>query len=99
MLKEDPQFEYIEIESDPEPAVARMYSRPVAGVERHHRIEIPSSPQRQPRFTPAPLQSYLRERYANFSMKGESYRRIRRENQRRHDLAGGKGSWPMNRTS
>ena len=51
---------------------------------------------REVKSTSAPLQAYLSARFADQSLKGEQYRALQRENQRKHDLAA--KNWPSQYT-
>ena len=102
MLKDDPRYEYVEVDSDPQPAVAHMYSRPILIRGRVvSQITLPVGPgfQRVPQFASAPLQSYLAERFAHIGGRSHHFRALRLENQRKHDYCASLGHWPMSRTS
>lgn len=98
-LKEDPRYDFIEIEADYQTQeLPRMYSRPVVGEERFKVASLPTGGQRFLVNT-ANLQSYLREVYPHVGGKSQAARDVRLENQRKHDLCAARGNWQMSRTS
>jgi hypothetical protein len=56
----------------------------------------PAHPRETGPRTSMSLQSYLTERFADQSIKGEQYRALQRENQRKHDRAA--KNWPSQYT-
>jgi len=99
MLREDPRYDFIEVETDFQTQeLPRMYSRPVIGEER---FKVPSLPIGTQRFTvnTSHLQSYLRAMYPHTGDRNQRARYLRAENQRRLNLAAARGNLRMSRTS
>jgi hypothetical protein len=100
-LKEDPRYDYLEAESEPQAAaIARMYSRPIE-IRKGNGSKI-MPPTGRPVITDhaaLPMQSYLQRRFSHITGSDYRYRLLRAENQRRHDHCASLGHWPMSRTS
>jgi hypothetical protein len=101
MLKEDARYDYVEVQSDPRPVVARMYSRPAGrfSPRRHGTITLPTGRPRILDCAALPMQSYLQERFSHVGSRSHAARLLQAENKRRYDAAAARGNLPRSRSS
>jgi hypothetical protein len=92
MLKESQRYDYVEVAPD-ETASQIRARRASKG------LALPVGMRIMQTVSTLPLQSYLQVRFAHIGGKDLSARKLQSDNQRRHDLAAARGSWPMSRTS